>query len=270
MDWRKGLTNALDYIEEHLTDDIDLATASKDVGCSTWEFQRLFSFMTKISLGEYIRKRKLTLALEDIQTSNLKIIDIAVKYGYDSPASFSRAFSQVYGCSPSLARNDGVSLKPYPRITFEFNNKGELSNMESHADLVRYGERGYYVVENAPVYTTNDMEKTCKWFQNVLGWYGDIVARDNSGKPTYSCVFDYPGELIDSNIAPWRGIHLFSGEPIKGVAGFINVKGLEKLYKFVKDNGWEQITEIQEQEWGAKECDVTTIDGCIIRFFETH
>lgn len=269
MDWQKGLNQALDYIENNLTGEIDLTIAAKYVGCSTWEFQRIFSFITQISIGEYIRRRKLTLAAESIQTSHEKIIDIALKFGYDSPAAFSRAFSQLYGVTPSLARNDGVSLKPYPKITFEFNDKGGFSDMENQSDLIKYSERGYYVQANAPVYTTKDMDKTCKWFRDVLGWYGDVIARDDSGIPMYGCVFDYPGELMDSNIAPWRGIHMFTGESIKGVAGFIHIQGLDKLYKLVKENGWNQITDIEPQAWGARECAVTTPDGCILRFFET-
>lgn len=141
--------------------------------------------------------------------------------------------------------------------------------MEKHTDLIKYSERGYYVQENAPVYFTKDMDKTCKWFRDILGWYGDIVARDDSGIPMYGCVFDYPGEIMDSKIAHWRGIHMFTGEPINGVAAFIQIQGLDKLYRFVRENGWNQITDIYSQAWGARECAVTTPDGCILRFFET-
>ncbi len=75
--------------------------------------------------------------------------------------------------------------------------------------------------------------------------------------------------MIVTNLTPFRGIHIFNGEPSKGVVGFINIQGLNVFHQFVKDNGWSQITDIYEQSWGAKECSVTTIDGSIIRFFET-
>lgn len=269
MDWQKGLNQAIDYIESNLTDEIDLTLAAKYLGCSTWEFQRIFSFIMQTSIGEYIRRRKMTLAAKSIQTSDDKIIDIALNFGYESPSAFSRAFSQLYGVTPSAARTNGVSLEEYPKITLDLNNKGGLFKMENKSDLVKYSERGYYVQENAPVYKTKDMDKTCKWFRDVLGWYGDVIARDDSGTPMYGCIFDYPGELMDSNIAPWRGIHMLTGDPIKGVAGFINIKGLDKLYNLVKENGWSKISEIETQAWGARECAITTPDGCILRFFET-
>ena len=113
------------------------------------------------------------------------------------------------------------------------------------------------------------MDRTCKWFCDVLGWYGDICGRDDNDIPVYGCVFDYPGELIVANLTSFRGIHLFKGEPNSGEVGFINIQGLNTFHQFVKDNGWNQISDINEQPWGAKECSVTTIDGFVIRFFET-
>lgn len=269
MDWQTKMNNALDYIEKNLADEIKLETAAKFAGCSVWEFQRLFSFVAHISLGEYIRGRKLDLAARDIQGSEDKIIDIGLKYGYDSPAAFSRAFSRQYGVSPSSARGAGITLTPYPKVTFQIINEERTDNMNAKNDMQAYSERGYYVKENAPVYFTPDMEKTCAWFRDVLGWYGDIAGRSSDGTAEYGCVFDYPGELIVSGLTPFRGIHLFRGEASKGVVGFIMVKGLEKFRQFVLKNGWQKISEIKPQHWDAKECSITTIDGCIIRVFET-
>lgn len=140
--------------------------------------------------------------------------------------------------------------------------------MKKLNDMEAYSQRGYYVKENAPVYFTSDIQKTCDWFRDVLGWYGDIILDNDGNTASYSCVFDYPGELIVSGLTPFRGIHLFRGEPIQGVVGFMMVQGLEKLHKMVKDNGWEQISDMETQPWGANECRVTTIDGSILRFFE--
>ena len=228
----------------------------------------MFSFISHTSLGEYIRGRKLTLAANDIQASYEKIIDIALRYGYDSPAAFSRAFSRQYGISPSSARGVGVTLTPYPRITFQTMNEERVGTMNAKNDMLAYSERGYYVKENAPVYFTPDIEKTCAWFRNVLGWYGDIAGRNADGVAEYGCVFDYPGELIVSGLTPFRGIHLFTGEASNGVVGFIMVQGLEKFREHVIKNGWEQVSEIELQPWGAKECSITTVDGCILRVFE--
>ena len=268
MDWRENMNRAVEYIEENLTGDIQLEIAARYAGCSKWEFYRIFSFIAHIPLGEYIRRRRLALALNDLQKSGEKVIDIALKYGYESPAAFTRAFNQAYGVSPSAARREETPLTPYPRLTFTLQDK-EQSEMEKKNDMESYGKRGYYVKENAPVYFTKDIKKTCDWFSDVLGWYGDIILDDTGKTASYSCVFDYPGELIVSGLTPFRGIHLFQGEPIQGVVGFIMVQGLEKLHKLVKDSGWEQITDIEPQPWGANECRVTTIDGSILRFFET-
>lgn len=85
----------------------------------------MFSFITGISLAEYIRRRRLTLAALEIHNSDIKIIDVALKYGYDSPVSFTRAFQTMHGITPSLARNDGAVLKAYPRMSFQISIKGD-------------------------------------------------------------------------------------------------------------------------------------------------
>jgi len=269
MDWQIKMNQALDYIEENLAGEISIETAAKFVGYSAWEFQRFFSFVTHTSLGEYIRGRRLALAADDIRTGGEKIIDIGMRYGYDSPAAFSRAFGRQYGVSPSSARGAGVTLTPYPKITFQIIDEERANNMNAKNDMQAYSERGYYVKENAPVYFTPDMEKTCDWFRDVLGWYGDIAGRSSDGTAEYGCVFNYPGELIVSGLTPFRGIHMFRGEASKGVVGFIRVQGLEKFRQVVLKNGWRQISEIKPQHWGANECSITTVDGCIIRVFET-
>jgi AraC family transcriptional regulator len=94
----------------------------------------MFSFITEISLVEYIRRRRLTLAAFEIQNSDVKIIDVALKYGYESPVSFTRAFQVVHGIVPSLARDGGVTLKAYPRISFQISIKGE-SEMEYRIEM---------------------------------------------------------------------------------------------------------------------------------------
>ena len=264
MDWHKGMNSAIDYIESNLTGTVDYNIAARFISCSTWEFQRIFSFLTHVPLGEYIRQRKLTLAAHDILTNDTKIIDIALKYGYESPTAFSRAFSKLFGITPSSARGVGVDLNAYPRITLN------LIEKERYIKMSKFSERGYVVRENGPVYFTKDMDKTVKWFEDVLGWYGGVVAKNDDGTG-YGCVFDYPHEVAVAHITPFRGFHLFTGEPIKGVAGFLMIEGLDALHKLVKDNGWNQISDIVLQTWGARECSITTPNGCILRFFEsTH
>lgn len=131
-----------------------------------------------------------------------------------------------------------------------------------------FSERGYVVKETGAVYYTQDMDRTVKWFIEVLGWYGQIEARDENNLGTYGCVNNIPIEFEALHIAPFTGIHMFKGEPLKMMVGFMLVQGVEQLYRFVKKNGWNHITEVQEQPWGGKTCSVTTIDGSILTFFE--
>jgi len=269
MDWQTKMNNVLDYIEKNLIDEIKLETIAKIAGCSVWEFQRLFSFVAHISLGEYIRGRKLDLAAREIQGSEEKIIDIGLKYGYDSPAAFSRAFSRQYGVSPSSARSAGVTLTPYPKITFQIIDEERVENMETKNNLQIYGDRGYYVKENEPIYVCRNMDETIGWFRDVLGWFGSVIARDENGAGVYGGVHDYPTELVVAHTFPIAGFQLNKGEPSsKGLVGFIHVKGLERLRQYVLKNGWQQITEIQAMPYGVSECFITTIDGCTIGFFE--
>lgn len=124
MDSLKRMNSALTYIEENLTNDIDFKEAARLAFCSEYHFKRMFSFLTGISLSEYIRRRRLTLAAFELKDSRVKVIDLAIKYGYHSPDSFARAFQNLHGIRPSEARHNGHSLKAYPRMTFQLSIKG--------------------------------------------------------------------------------------------------------------------------------------------------
>lgn len=163
MDWQTGMNRAVEYMESNLSEELDIRIVARFAGCSAWEFQRMFSFLTGDTVGGYIRKRRLSLAASELLTGSEKVIDIALKYGYESPAAFSRAFRQLFSASPSAARAERASLDLFPRITFENIEEGRLNTMD------KYSKRGYYVTANPPVYLTNDMDKTCKWFRDVLG-----------------------------------------------------------------------------------------------------
>ncbi|MFK8882925.1 AraC family transcriptional regulator [Bacillus velezensis] len=124
MDSLKRMNSALTYIEENLTNDIDFKEAARLAFCSEYHFKRMFSFLTGISLSEYIRRRRLTLAAFELKDSRVKVIDLAIKYGYHSPDSFARAFQNLHGIRPSEAKHNGHSLKAYPRMTFQLSIKG--------------------------------------------------------------------------------------------------------------------------------------------------
>ncbi|MDO5294217.1 MAG: AraC family transcriptional regulator [bacterium] len=125
MDWIARLNSAMNYIEENLTGDIDLEKLSKLTLCSTYHFQRMFTYMAEIPLSEYIRRRKMSRAAADLQKQGSKVIDIALKYGYQSPTAFNRAFQRIHGISPSEARSNIHKIKAYPPISFQISIKGE-------------------------------------------------------------------------------------------------------------------------------------------------
>ncbi|MDE6699953.1 MAG: AraC family transcriptional regulator [Acetatifactor sp.] len=124
MEWVEGLNKSMNYIEEHLTDEIDYEQLGRIAGCSTYHFQRMFTYMAGVPLAEYIRRRKMSLAAVDIQGGEEKIIDIAEKYGYQSPTAFNRAFQSIHGIAPSAVKGEGVPVKSYPPITFKIIVKG--------------------------------------------------------------------------------------------------------------------------------------------------
>lgn len=126
MEWLERLNQSINYLEENLNGTISYEHAAQIACCSTFHFQRMFSYIAGIPLSEYIRRRRMTAAAFDLQTTDEKIIDLALKYGYDSPTSFNRAFQSVHGVSPSAARLEGISLKAYPRISFSISIKGDV------------------------------------------------------------------------------------------------------------------------------------------------
>lgn len=124
MEWLKQLSQAIDYVENNLEGDISYDEAAKIACCSTYYFQRMFSYVAGLPLSEYIRRRRMTKAAFDLQVSDTKVIDIGSKYGYTSPSSFNRAFQMVHGVAPTASRQEGTTLNAYPRISFAISVTG--------------------------------------------------------------------------------------------------------------------------------------------------
>lgn len=124
MNLLKTMNQALTYIEENLTNEIDQKKVARLALCSEYHFKRMFSFLAGITLSEYIRRRRLTLAAFELKDPDVKVIDVAIKYGYNSPDSFTRAFQQLHGITPSEARMNGHLLKAYPPVTFQLTIQG--------------------------------------------------------------------------------------------------------------------------------------------------
>jgi AraC family transcriptional regulator len=124
MDWIRGLQRAIDYIEGNLTEDIDYSVIAEKAYSSSFHFQRTFNLLTGLTVGEYIRKRRLSLAGEEFSETDAKVIDIALKYGYDTPESFTKAFTRFHGITPTAARHAGARLKSFNRLSISITLKG--------------------------------------------------------------------------------------------------------------------------------------------------
>ncbi|NQX64775.1 AraC family transcriptional regulator [Paenibacillus alba] len=118
------MNSALTYIEENLANEIEFKEIARLAYCSEYHFKRMFSFLAGVSLSEYIRRRRLTLAAFELHESDRKVIDIAIKYGYNSPDAFTRAFQSLHGVTPTEARSKGQSLKVYPKMFFTLSIQG--------------------------------------------------------------------------------------------------------------------------------------------------
>ena len=142
MDWITGIQNAINYIEEHLTEELDYERIAKESFSSSFHFQRVFSILCGYTLGEYIRNRRLTLAGAELANTREKVIDVAYKYGYDNPESFAKAFQKFHGITPSQARSNGVMLKSFSRLSIKVTLEGgSIMNyrIEQKKPLVLFG-----------------------------------------------------------------------------------------------------------------------------------
>lgn len=123
MQWVDSLNATITYIEEHLTDDIDYAALARIACCSAYHYQRMFAYMAGVPLSEYIRRRRMSRAAVDLRAGE-KVVDVAVKYGYQSPTAFNRAFQGVHGIAPSAVREEGAAVKSFPPLRFTIMIKG--------------------------------------------------------------------------------------------------------------------------------------------------
>ncbi|SHI16340.1 transcriptional regulator, AraC family [Sporobacter termitidis DSM 10068] len=195
MDLLTRMSLALAYVEDNLTGEIDQEALARIACCSSYNFYRMFSFITDISLTEYIRRRRLTLAAIELQSSNVKVIDLALKYGYDSPVSFSRAFQTLHGVTPTEARAGSVTLKAYPRISFQISIKGEKEmdyRIESKEAFQVFGYEGIFktdgsglkadILHDNAVHQSNPHEM---WNQNHANGAYEKLAADAGDLPPF-------------------------------------------------------------------------------------
>lgn len=190
MNWHERMNQAINYIEDNLLGNIDFEKISSIVGQSAINFQRTFSIVTNISVYEYIRRRRITLATFELQNSNSKVIDVALKYGYESPEAFARAFKEINGVSPSAARKEGIELRSFPRITFLLTIKGDIAmdyKIESKEAFSVYGIEKIFTTENG-----SNLREIPKFWQDCMndGQFDKLSASTNE-KGYIHAICDY-------------------------------------------------------------------------------
>lgn len=126
MDWITGIQRAINYVEDNITETIDYEKVAEQAYSSSFHFQRVFSTICGFTLGDYIRFRRLSLAGRELAERKEKVIDVALKYGYDTPESFSRAFTRFHGISPTEAKN-GAVLKTFSRLSVKLILSGGIT-----------------------------------------------------------------------------------------------------------------------------------------------
>jgi AraC family transcriptional regulator len=142
------MNRAIAWIEQHLREEVEWEAAAREASCSTFHFLRMFEVITGITAGEYVRQRRLSLAAMDLANGGDKIIDLALRYGYDSPDAFAKAFRKLFGCTPTEARRPGVRLRSYPPITFTITLRG------GHALEYRIETKPAFHLTGLPLHTT--------------------------------------------------------------------------------------------------------------------
>ncbi len=190
--WTQGIQSAVQYIEENLTKELQISDIAAKAYISPFHFQRIFSVLCGFTVGEYIRNRRLALAGEELSANNVKIIDVAMKYGYDSPDSFTRAFTKFHGISPSAAKEKGAELKTFAPVQIILTLKGgtimEYKIVEKAAFTIMGKARSFNT-------ETSYTEIPAFWQEHYCTGGGEII------KGVFGACVDSDGKNFDYFIA---------------------------------------------------------------------
>ena len=197
------LNKMIRYIEDHLTEKIEYTELAKIVGVSVYSLQRIFMFLTNISLVEYIRKRRLSKAFEELKKSDVKIIDLATKYQYDSSISFTRAFKNLFCITPSECKSNNKEYKLFPIIQFNSTEfyKGLSYEIKEIDEIVIYCKKTKATTHDDFLFNVRNLYKEIK--DNGLqkkfnedGQYGITIVRDNDYTYLVGCRTKYENTEI--------------------------------------------------------------------------
>ena len=199
--WAEGIQSAIQYIEDNLTEELEIEEIASKAYVSAFYFQKIFSCLCGFTVGEYIRNRRLTLAAQELSADGAKVIDVALKYGYDSPDSFTRAFTKFHGISPSAAKEKGAELKAFAplriKLTLEGGTTMEYKIVEKEAFTIM-GKSKLFNTE------TSYTEIPKFWAEHYQTGGGEII------KGMFGACLDSDGKSFDYLIAdlyfPWNDI----------------------------------------------------------------
>lgn len=180
MNIYKSLNEMIEYIENNLENKIDYNRLAKFLGVNTYTLQRLFSLLTNISLADYIRKRRLSVAGEELYKTNIKVMDVALKYQYENATSFSRAFEQFHNIKPSQVTKES-KLKIFPKITFE---EKDQSTKEIPYEIIERDEITLYGLSIPTTEETIEYDAP-RFFQEIYQKYLSKYGEINYGMVSY-------------------------------------------------------------------------------------
>ena len=225
MEWLSAIRTAIDYMENHLTDNISAQDVAGQVFLSPFFLQRGFSLMTGYGIGEYIRNRRLYLAALDLQRTDEKVIDLALRYGYETPESFTKAFSRFHGATPSQVR-DGAAINVFLPLTIKLSIQGghqmeykitpmfpfkvigfqkEFDNETAYAEIPKFWDEicekyaANVYAGNAPA---NPYEQAL--MDNCIGEYGVCIDDIGGGKFRYLVAGKYTGGDIPEGMVVYE------------------------------------------------------------------
>ncbi len=179
------LNLVIEYIENHLTEDIEQSKIAQIARCPYSDVGKIFSLIADINISDYIRKRRLTLAGAELKYDNARVIDVAMKYGYDSPVSFARAFQAFHGFNPSLASKSDTKLNIFPRLVYQICVKEVLEAMKK--DYIAINGKEY----KASYFGEMDMSPWSKVYIKRKYWRLENAYDDFKDKPRLSEVLPY-------------------------------------------------------------------------------
>ena len=199
--WIEGFQESIDYMEEHMADELDIEAIAGKAALSPFYYQRIFGALCGLTVGEYIRALRMTLAAQELARAGTKVIDAAIRYGYDSPDSFAKTFQRFHGITPSRAKEPGALLRSLAPLHIKITLEG--GNMMD-----------YRIVEKAPftIVGTKRSFNTDTSYQEIPKFWNEWMAQgeDRPIKGTFGVCIDMKGKDFDYWIAdlyfPWEDI----------------------------------------------------------------